>query len=237
MTDLFKEADKKAEKPKKSKKAEKPSLTPTANITALAVLSSLISKLDGVKKRLDAEVKEEGFLYFLLQKATNSYDMVTARAKVGVELRKNKNTSPISEKNVELLEELGIERKLLDPHVNKVEARYYFNPDILNDQVVLEKISNALSRIPELKGEDIILYQEAKEINTLVSSDRAIEKAFSLDGDKAAQALKVLTTIATRPSIIEKEDEDGNKIESSPLSLMLEVIDIFEEDDKLVEML
>jgi len=182
------------------------------NIPALDRLSAtraMIATLETLSEQFEGEVKEASMdilvgLALKTGKKPETFNLVADKSTGQFQLRKRSSASALTDDELALAKALGI------PTVEntKVEERYVFNPDVLADQVVMAKISKALTRIPELAGMCIVQHQEA--IKTTIIADGALEVACGLKSqDKIVTALGIAAVQAVKTSFDSENFKDA----------------------------
>lgn len=121
------------------------------------------------------------------------------------ELKVRAYTSALTEQDIITLNEYGIEYS--DKVVTEaVPEQYYFNPKLMVDPVIANKISKALEAIPELKNKDILFHQEAREevtvpVATSESFESVANKIDTLSRGDLRTIYSIIATLAVRPKL------------------------------------
>ena len=181
-------------------------------LSELAAINSLMATLEGLKEGFEAQVKAEGLDIFttLALKAgikPETFNLVDDMSTGQFQMRKRSTASPLTEAEVAICKAYSI------PTVEnvKVQERFVFNPEVLQDQVAMEKISKALGRIPELKGMTIVQKQE--EQKTTVIADGGIEASCALkDKAQMVAALAVSGVQALKTKFDSEEMKDAFEV-------------------------
>ena len=194
---------------KKSKADNRPVFA-VEGLGELAVINVLIATLGSLKAEVEERVKGQGFDIYVDQAEktrdkVEAFNLVDERATGQYQFKKRSSTSALSDAEIELLEsfKIPVEKN------KKVEGRFVFNPEALADPATAQKISNALTKIPELKGLNIVSWQD--EISNTVVSDGAIEQACkTVKGhDKLVEVLRVIGVEALKTKFDSEEIKDA----------------------------
>jgi len=207
MSNVFKTA-KSVPPPTTSKtEAAKNELVIGGDLDTLSAINALITSLTTISLSFEKSVKNTMFVKFVddtlfhkkrADNFTGKGDLSTASC----EMRKRSSRSYLNEAEVEVLKKNSIP---MDEMVTQeaVAERFFFNPEIITDGDIAEKISRALSSIPELDGKDVILRQEPREaVKRPAVSEASFDHASKIS-DKAAlsEVLGIISTLAIKPKL------------------------------------
>lgn len=171
MKNIFAQAKVIEAKPAKSKKDDKTEVR-IAGLEDYAIICDLVKNLTTIKETVGETVKNEMRKIFASSKTKpENFRGIDGKASASCEMRKRSSTSPLTPEEVELLSRNSIPFDT----VAVTEERYVINPAYMNDQKLLEKISEALSKVKGLP-DDFIMLQKGTEKS--IVSDRTIEKVF-----------------------------------------------------------
>lgn len=160
-------------------------------LEGLAALTALIKNLEAVKSTIEAEVKAEQRAHFIEHGAKN-FIGVDGIATASIECRKRSTTSVLSDAEVEALEAADIP-------VGSIEVmpeRFVVNPDKMSDQKLLQRVSDALSKIPGT--EDFIMLQEG--VTKSVVTEETFAKATETK-DLRSQFISTVAVMAVKPKL------------------------------------
>jgi hypothetical protein len=152
--------------PKKSKADTKDKIE-IKGLEKYATIASLMTNLETVAKTLEGEVKDQMRDVFTRQnnKRPENFRGIEGHASASCEMRKRTIKSALSDDEVESLEKDGIAigREVTIP------ARFIINPAFAEDMTLLQKVSDALQKIPGLP-ENFIL-QQAEQSHRVVTDE------------------------------------------------------------------
>jgi hypothetical protein len=208
--------------PAKATKADARSSFQVEGLSELAAINAMLGTLEGLKETFEAQVKGNALGIYTTEamrynKKPDSFNLVDDSATGQYQLRKRSSVSALSEEEVALLSALGVP---VEENV-KVEEHYFFNPELLKNQKVMAKISAALTKIPELKDEQIVMRQEAQ--SKTVVADGSIETACKTikDKDQLSAVLKVIGVSALKTMFDSPEMKDALAVlEASGIKLV-----------------
>ena len=193
-------------------KADKREVHAVNGLSELAAINAMIGTLEGLAPQFEAQVKDESLAILVAEalktgKKPETFNLVDDMSTGQYQMRKRSTASALTDDEINVCKAYGIPTTTN----TKVEARYVFNPDCLADQKVMEKISKALLKIPELAGMAIIQRQEAVE--TTVIAEGAIEVACKLKAkDSMVAALGVAGVQALKTSFDSDQVKDALEV-------------------------
>ena len=184
---------------KKSKKAEKPGVEMGEALAQVAAIDFIMESLKGQRSEFESTVKEEMQDHFIQEgialkhRPANFKGVAGGFASASCELRKRSTASVLSDEEVSELIKVGIE-------VEEVEVRpeaFLFNPEVLADVKLREKVSKALAGI-DFGGLQPILYQAPEK--KFVANETMIDKVFSEIKNKkiVAKLLSMVTVLGVK---------------------------------------
>lgn len=205
MSNMFNKAkttEKKAPAGKKSKGRE----VVMKNLNTLASIRSVMASLESLAQTTEATVKEQMANEFVKEgcaigRKPESFKGIDEGASASCQLRKRSSRSVLTEGEIDLLGQHGVEYETLED----IPETYIINPAYAGDSDLLGKVSKKLEGIKGLP-EDFIQHQESKSRH--VASEESINKIFTLDPEVTAELLDVVATLAIRPKL-ETEDVKG----------------------------
>lgn len=196
MSNLFKTA-KVATKPVKATKSKDKAEVQITGLGDLAAVDALIKTLTAVKETLEADVKAQALAEFKSQVAANhkyeNFRGIDEGASASCEFRKRSSASGLNEADIDLLNSYGLP---FGQNVS-VESCYRINPKYTGDSKLLEKISNAISKVKDVP-EDFIELQEgvSKPVVTEDTINMACKKPEAFDA-----VASVIGTLAIKPKL------------------------------------
>lgn len=140
------------------------------DLDTLAAIDAVMESLDTMRKTFYANVTDA-----MVDKFVEDTIITKVRPKnfrgtgeisdAACELKKRASNRPLSTEEMLVLtkHKITTETAVVTP---AQEQRYFFNPEIVANAKLADKISKALSQIPELKGMQILMVQEAVEQKT-----------------------------------------------------------------------
>lgn len=161
-----------------------------------AVIEALESKfktgLEELKARAAEHFVKEGAM---LGRRPANFKASGERSIASVQLKTKGAASKINEEEAKILEEAGIPYSTtVDPGV------FYFNPELNSQPEKLEKISKALSKIPELAEMDIIKFRSETVVRAV--DDASMEALFEARNPvKIDKFLHMVSTTAVAPKL------------------------------------
>jgi hypothetical protein len=161
----------------------------------LAIVKGLAKTLKTIEATLTEKVKLLAKSEFTAQAALHkvrpdSFRGIDKTSKATYYISKRSTASPLTEEEQAALKaaEIPFATEVLIP------GRYVVNPEVMDDQDLLEKVSKALSKIPG--GEKFITWQA--EQSAAVVSEETVDKVFELG--LASKFMGMVTTIGVKPS-------------------------------------
>jgi hypothetical protein len=201
MVNLFDQArgKVKAEPAKKKAGKKKPEheISGLSDYCALIAVSKAIEALadtlkeDVTDKMTDVFVKEGSALK---RRPANFRGIEGDVGSASCELRKRTSRATLSDADVELLEQHGIDFDT----VEDVVETFVINPAYAADQDTLAKVSAALTKIKGLPA-DFIILQEGKQRR--VVSEASVDGVFALGNQRLVrQLISIVATLAVKPT-------------------------------------
>ncbi len=183
----------------------------------LTRVKTAVKAIEGLVSSLDAQVKEHGFNIFVAIGRRSGFRPenfrgVEGKAKGSIELRSRGDRSALTDDELAVLTEAAIPTS----KVTAVNKMFGINPKYTEDTALLGKIEAALKGIVP---EDLIVIQEERSMN--VVSEETISAAFQnlqkksdafeaskspadkMAFDQAVNIVKMITTMATKPTTSE----------------------------------
>lgn len=204
---LFSNAKVVADDPKPRKKGEKEEVA-IKDLDTYTAIDTMIKTLEGVKdvyrnpiitEMVDTFVKNT----LATQSKPDNFKGIGQNSEASCELRKRTSKSPLSVTELAILKQYNVntETVVLNP---AREEKYSINPEIVGNAKLAQKVSDALSKIPELKGMDILFLEPAKEAETveIVSDQSFIDAAKITSADSLKQIYEVIATPAVKPKML-----------------------------------
>ena len=198
---------------KKATKSESRAQFAVDGLSELAAINAMLGTLEGLKATFEEQVKSAALKIYTVEAIRSAskpetFNLLDDQATGQYQLRKRSSVSVLTVEEVALLEALKIptEEKEVKPEY------FFFNPSLLEDQKLMVKISNALTKIKELDGVTIVMHQAA-EVKTVVA-DGSIETACKTikDKDQLTAALKVVGVSALKTMFDSAEMKDALKV-------------------------
>lgn len=195
MANLFAKAKAIPAAPKATAKATKSDVT-IRGVQQYAELKALQGAIAAVIGTMEAEIKDTSFDMFLetaqeTNKAPASFNGVEGIASVNIQMRKRGTNSPLSEGELAILAEAGIQAY----EETSVQELFAINPVYAADDKLLSKVSKALEKIVP---EDFIVQQQKKA--KMVVSPETLEAAFKMKKINP-EVIRVVTTMALKPKL------------------------------------
>lgn len=211
---LFTEAEKKGvtpvKEPKKTKKSSVPEIEiETADsLDLVAAIDTVQTALGKLREKADAKVMAEAFDRFVdegfsFKKKPDNFRAIGKTSTGMIQLKKRMSSSVLDANELMVLEayDIPVEKKV----TKDIKERFFFNEELLEDPTVVEKISKALSTIPELAGKEIIKKQEKQYEVAKVVGEETLEAAFHVRNRKIlGEVLEIVTTMALKPTLSEE---------------------------------
>jgi hypothetical protein len=136
-----------------------------------AMVDSLEKNLKAIKETLKGKVNGQMKEIFTRQnnKRPENFRGIQNKASASCEMRKRTIASALTEEEVEALEADGVP---VGSEVS-VPSRFIINPDFMMDQALLQKISDAMRKVPGLPENFIVMQPEQ---STRVVTDETLDK-------------------------------------------------------------
>jgi hypothetical protein len=164
----------------------------------------LIKSLSALGDTYDAKVKAkmaEEFATMALAKGKRPINFigVSSKAEASCELRRRASNNPLTSEEISLLEAADVP-VAQDVIREEIPERYFFNPEIVADATLAAKISAALSSIPELAGQEIIIRQPMQEAlyKTIVGDDALDAVGATKDLELIKELLPIVSSLSIR---------------------------------------
>lgn len=188
----------------------------TAGLQDYAAIDAAIKALGALKDTTGAAIKSDMLDQFVeMGSATKtrpeSYTGVEGAASASLELRARSATSPLSEDEVELLEEKGIPTQVV---VATVET-FIINPAYAFDAALLGKIEKALKSVKGIP-EDLFMKQDGTSKTIL--AEGALDAVFKHDADTIADLLPITSVLAIKPKLATDDLGEALKLISAIVS-------------------
>lgn len=173
----------------------------------LAAVDALIKTLGTYRDTFYADVTNEMIAQFVKEamdtkKRPANFKGTGKYAEAQCELKKRSVRRVLSPEETNTLKRYNVnfEHVVITPGSPE---KYYFNPQIVADNKLAEKISKALSAIPELKGLQVLMLQPAVE---QVEADVVTEQSFDdvakiNDGVIITQLLDIIADTSIKPKL------------------------------------
>ncbi len=157
--------------PKKTSKADTKEKIKIEGLEDYAMVVSLQKNLDALKETLEGSVKAQMKEVFTRQsnKRPENFRGIENHASASCEFRKRSIRSVLTEEEVGALEKDGIP---VGTEVT-VPSRFIINPEYMMDQALLQKISDAMRKVPGLPENFIVLQAEQ---SSRVVTDETVDK-------------------------------------------------------------
>jgi hypothetical protein len=195
----------------KSKKSDKPQVEMTEEFEGYVALTLVQKALEGVKKQLDAQFKDqEAFDYFHEQLVKTSaqpktFEGVNGRGSAQFQFKKRSHG--FSEDVAAMLDkhEIAYEKS------EKIPERFTINPEVLNDQELLGKLAVAIKK---MGVEDVIIKQEPV-YSYQVAAETHAQIAKIKDETIRAEIIRAVSSIAVAQAKIDGVDAKGGALEAA----------------------
>lgn len=200
MANMFTNA-KVANKPAKAAKSKDKAEVAIAGLADLAAVDALIKSLTAIKETLETDVKARALDEFKNQVAdrgrVENFRGTDADATASCEFRKRSTASALNEADIDMLRRYAIP---FGQNVT-VESCYRINPKYTGDSKLLEKISNAISKVKDVP-EDFIELQEGVS-KAVVTEDTITVACRNPEAFNAVAT--VIGTLALKPKLEETD--------------------------------
>jgi hypothetical protein len=204
QANLFTAAKKVSSSNKATPSSSKPKTAeiPIEGLDEFAIIKSFSKRLEGLAKILEGNIKDFQEEYFITKgmedgKRPSNFKGVDEHSSASCQLKKISSSTKIPDEALEILKDNDIsydEEVVTDEH-------FVFNSEVLEMPGIAEKISEALSAIPELKDQEVIRHIPSQ--TKLVLTDRTIEEAFEKISDKETirRIIPMITQLAVVPKL------------------------------------
>ena len=206
-TNLFSAAKTVAD-PTPKKKGKKEEVFIGESLDTYSAIDTLIKTLTGIKdvyRNQVLEVMTDQFVTETLSTKTKpeNFKGLGDQSEASCELRKRSSASVLSDAEVTLLSKYNISTETVVTTPAQ-EEKFFFNPKLVANPKLANKISKALSEIPELQNIDVILREAPKEeVSVQVVADKSFYDAAANINN--AEALKhvfgIIATVAIKPKM------------------------------------
>ena len=160
--------------PKKTSKADNKEKIEIEGLQDYTLVDSLEKNLKALKETLKGKVNGQMKEIFTRQsnKRPENFRGIEGSASASCEMRKRTIASVLTDEEVKALEKdnIPVGREVLIP------KRFIFNPEIAGDQALLQKISDAMRKVPGLP-DNVILLQEEQSVR--VVTDETLDQVCS----------------------------------------------------------
>lgn len=174
-------------------------------------------------------VKEVVTDYFIedtiqLERKPDNFRGLGEFSEASCELRKRSKSSPLTEEELDTLDEYGVHYEEVKV-TEEIPETYFFNPKIILNKKIAEKVSAALLSIPELKGVNIVFHQEPREaeVQKIVNDESFSDAATVADENALRKIYEIISTVAINPKVL--EDSRGRSLRT-----MNELVEFLKED-------
>lgn len=204
---MFETAKKSTTKAAPKKSAKEKVVIEVPGMETLATIKTITKALEGLAESVEAEVKDDMASNFVKlgcakKKKPDSFTGVEGNATASCELRKRSARSVLSAEEQELLKK----HKVSMETVEDVKETFVINYAYKDDQVLLGKVSNAISKIKGMP-EDFIVHQE-QQARVTTTAD-SLDEIFQKKPDVAAMLLSVVGTLAVKPKLVDGDITDA----------------------------
>jgi hypothetical protein len=184
----------------------------------LASINALMNTLKGLKESKEASIKQQivstySNIASLTHNRPANFKGEDNHSSADCQIKRRDMRIEITSDQQDILKALSADLITKLGENVKTADQFYFNPEIMGNQVLMSKLSAAISpviaKIPEFAGVAVILHQAEAKI--AISSDDAIEAACKLPSkEQIEQAIDILCTPAIKTMLIAEKDEKGN---------------------------
>ena len=187
----------------KAKKGEKLEVKFGSELDQYAAIDAVIKTCTGLKETLGGLIKEQNMTTFVgltvkHGKRPDNFTGVSDKATASMELRAK--GQKLNDEERKALDELKVPYH--ENVISETHERFFFNPALLADQAMMEKISRALTKIPELEGVDIVLKQEEARVVEYRVDETTFDAIARLGNlDQVRKAYDSAATLAIKPKV------------------------------------
>jgi hypothetical protein len=207
-TNLFNTAKTVTDPTPKKKKGEKTEVFIGESLDTYSAIDTMIKTLTGIKDVYRNDVLEAMTKQFVKETLSTktkpeNFKGLGNQSEASCELRKRSSASVLSAAEVALLDKYNVTTETVVTTPAQ-EEKFFFNPKLVADPKLANKISKALSSIPELANIDVLLREAPKEeVSVQVASDKSFFDAAANINN--AEALKhvygIIATVAIKPKM------------------------------------
>ena len=178
-----------------------------AQLDTLAAIRALTKSLEAAGVTTEETIKNATLNAYVdasikAGKRVANFKGVGDISEASCEVRRKSSRSPLSDLDAAILNEnhIPMEKVVV---TEKIPQRYFFNPAIIADEALAEKITAALSTVKELKGQDIILEQPARaEVCNSIVTESAFDAAAKIKNKAVAQKIvSIISTISVKTTL------------------------------------
>jgi hypothetical protein len=181
------------------------------SLDAYAAVATLMKALEGLKKTLEPEVKDQVMDFFvsdakLHSKKPESFHGIDEHSKASCELHRRKSNQPLTEEEVKILQGLNLPTETI-VSTPAMEQRFVINTAELT-QGDLAELSKAITSVPSLAGKQIVYIQPAQEeVKKEIVSDATLNQAAATikNTDTLKQIMNMCASVVLKPML---EDAD-----------------------------
>lgn len=192
----------------KKKGKEKREIKLSPNLDILSAIRAVKDQLATVEADYNELVKEEMMQNFVVltydhKQRPDNFRGIGNVSEASCELRVRSSRSPLSSEEMEVLDSLKVS---YGEEITKDEIpeQFFFNPKLIMNEKIAQKISTALTSIPELRGKEIIFKQEFQPAEKkMVVTEKSFEDASKLKPELIERAYKIIATLAIKPTMQE----------------------------------
>lgn len=193
---------------KKAKKPGRPEKELSANTAAtldrLSVVDAAVKALKAEDEVLRGELATWARAEFVEDGAEKgerpeNFIAIGKTSTASVELRQRSSASALSDEEASILEANGVPFE--EVVTVDIPQRFVFNPAVLEDQKLMQKISDALNGVPELRGLEVVQVQQAQRASKRVVNTDTLDAVFKKQPGEMAALLPLVTTIAFKPKV------------------------------------
>lgn len=185
---LFDKSKAEATFPSKSKpkSKDKMGVFDIEDLDKLTLISETIKKLTKVKNQIAEDIKRQGVRIFIregMKKKARPDNFVgnDFYSTAVYQLKKMRSSSVLSTEDLEELDK----NKIPYERVEETPEMFYFNNKVFEIEGALEKISDALASIEELRDVDVIKYEPAKIKYEI--SEASLDSLFSIENKSVVE--------------------------------------------------
>lgn len=187
----------------KSKKSVKPRIE-VEGMHEFAALAAVIKSLTSVYETMEAEIKDKMAIEFVKAgcekkaRPENFKGYEGENAEASCELRARSSASALTAAE----QELFAEYKLPTKKVESIVDTFVINPVYAGDTELMSKIAKKLNTIKDIP-EDLFMKQDG--VSKTVVGEDALDAMFKLDVDAVTKLLRVVGTLAIKPTFTDMD--------------------------------